>query len=169
MYFDWLCSIIYDGDHSNYNELLAALYTTEFANSNWIGNDINRFMDGLSLRYEYFENNPDEFITTNTECSLLEMMVALSIRIEDAIMKDLSKGCRIPVWFWTMIRNLTLDIFNDDHFIVSEYLNIVTILLDRKYESNGVGGLFRIQNPKTDMRNVEIWYQAMWYLTEVYE
>ena len=46
---------------------------------------------------------------------------------------------------------------------------VITRLLTRSYESNGVGGLFTVEHPRRDMRLVEIWYQMCWYLNEVLE
>ena len=41
--------------------------------------------------------------------------------------------------------------------------------LNRQYEADGRGGLFIVRNSRFDLRTVEIWYQAMWYLDEVLE
>jgi hypothetical protein len=39
--------------------------------------------------------------------------------------------------------------------------------MDREYNPDGSnGGLFVLKNPRADLRETEIWYQAMWYLTE---
>jgi hypothetical protein len=38
--------------------------------------------------------------------------------------------------------------------------------LNRDYKSNGDGSLFTVRNPKQDMKDIEIWYQACLYLNE---
>ena len=39
--------------------------------------------------------------------------------------------------------------------------------MNRDYDSNGRGGLFIVNNPRQDLREVEIWYQMHWYLNEL--
>jgi hypothetical protein len=39
--------------------------------------------------------------------------------------------------------------------------------LDRDYEPDGRGGLFRVKHTDEDLRFVEIWYQMNWYLDEL--
>ena len=41
-------------------------------------------------------------------CSVLEMMIALSMRCEEQIMDDPDIGNRTGQWFWDMIDNLGL-------------------------------------------------------------
>ena len=77
-------------------------------------------------------------------------------------------GDRTSVWFMDMLKSLDLDKLTDDKFDEAEADNKVFKFLERKYERNGKGGLFTINDkPDKDLRNVEIWYQAMWYLNDV--
>jgi hypothetical protein len=50
-----------------------------------------------------------------------------------------------------------------DKFYVKEKIDI---FLQRKYKPDGTGGLFVLRG-RRDLRGVEIWMQAMWYLDEV--
>lgn len=75
-------------------------------------------------------------------------------------------GDRTPLWFWGMIGNLGLREMTDDIFDESVVDEVVERFLARDYSYNGRGGLFYVSKPRMDMRDVEIWYQMMWYLDE---
>lgn len=44
---------------------------------------------------------------------------------------------------------------------------VITRFLNREYEPNGAGGLFRIKDCPYDLRSVEIWYQMCWYFDSI--
>lgn len=168
-YFNWMTNIIYDKRHSDYKKLLKCLNDIEF--TYLIEMDGNRESDGINLRYMFgYENDiPDPEITKyldNRQCSVFEMMVSLSLKMED-IMEDPDIGDQIPDWFWTMIRNLRLEDMNDRYFDKEYVEDKIDIFLNREYEPNGKGGLFELRRNTGDLRGVEIWVQAMWYLDEV--
>jgi len=121
--------------------------------------DVNRVADGLNLRERlgFQSGNP---------CSIFEMMVALAVRCEEHIMTNDEIGDRTPRWFWGMIENLGLREMTDDIFDESVVDEIIERFLARDYSYNGRGGLFYVSEPRMDMRDVEIWYQMMWYLDE---
>lgn len=81
-------------------------------------------------------------------------------------MDDPSIGNRTSQWFWRMITNLGLGHMNDDVYSKKEVSYILKRFLDREYERDGRGGLFRIRNAD-DLRNVEIWTQLLWYLDTI--
>ena len=66
-----------------------------------------------------------------------------------------------------MVVNLGLGLMTDDRFDLAKVDYILDRLISREYGRNGEGGLFTVSNPRNDMRGVEIWYQAMWYFSEV--
>lgn len=169
-YYRWLIGKVSDKYHSQYyNKLFEALYEREFT---WtIARDENRAIDGRHLRKRYAEErhiyDSDKLYSMDGPCSVLEMMVALSMRCEEDIMGDPQLGDRSGDWFWDMIINLKLYSNDDNNFdpdYVSERLDI---LLNRDYEPNGDGGLFKFEKPKTDMRTVEIWFQLLSYLNTI--
>jgi hypothetical protein len=166
-YFDWMCQIV---GSDKYRKLLYLLHNIEF--TYLIDMDSNRYEDGTDLRYRFcYENDLDSSMISeyldNRPCSVLEMLIALSVRIEESIMHDQEVGDRTGQWFWGMIKNLGLGSMDDSHFRKRYTENIIQRFLDRTYEHNGKGGLFTIEDCKTDLRNVEIWYQACWYLDTV--
>lgn len=168
-YFDWITSLIIKptGNH-NYSKLLSYLFNKNFRYT--IKLDENRYADGINLRYLYDCNHEDCYsmqeILEDKPCSVLEMMIALSIKCENQIMDDPDIGNRTSVWFWQMIDNLGIDC-DDDYYDYDYVNNKVNIFLDRQYQYDGTGGLFKVNYPKSDMRQIEIWYQMCWYLDEI--
>ena len=167
-YFDWMFNIIcynrYDKDIS-YRKLLEYLHDTEFY---WmLDMDENRAKDGLDLRYRFCVDHrclSDIEKIDYKPCSVLEMMLALAIRCEETIMDDPNYGDRTAQWFWGMIGSLGLKCMTDEYFDEKYVESVVFRFLDRKYCSNGEGGLFIIDDPPRDLRDVEIWNQLSWYL-----
>lgn len=172
LYFDWMLYIIeYDKFRRGrkYKKLFKMLADYSFR---WVmPMDANRADDGIDLRYRFgYEENLDQRVISTVldckECSVLEMMVALSHRCEESITNNTEKGCRTGVWFWEMIESLGLTCMTDEEFDPDYVIFCIENFLDRNYERNGSGGLFTINNDKIDMRKTEIWYQLMHYIIE---
>lgn len=168
-YFDWICELIDIGEELSYTKLLRHLDNVEFIYI--LDMDRNRMKDGIDLRYRfgYEMHYPRELIEDNLDnrpCSVLEMMVALAIRCEEGIMSDPDEGDRTGQWFWNMIDSLGLSDMIDSDFDKKYFDYVMRRFLNRKYNSDGEGGLFTIRRSQLDMRHVEIWYQMMWYLDE---
>lgn len=162
-YYQWLVSLVAnDGYHEKYyDKLFKILFTTEFT---WtIRLDVNRAADGVELRQRY-RDATGEYCGVENHCSLLEMMVALAVRCEETIMCNDDYGNRTGDWFWGMIVSLGLD--REDDGSINEYRvnDILNRFLAHNYDSDGKGSLFYIPGIKEDLRQVEIWYQCMWYL-----
>ena len=174
-YFQWMYQLVCDEypNKPGYKKLLYFLHSTEFTYS--LALDGNRFDDGVELRYRYgYENDLEQVKVSryldDKPCSVLEMMIARAIRLEEHIMSDPEVGNRTKMWFWDMIENLGLDDMSDDYFEEERAEYIIHKFLERDYSPNGKGGLFRIERGKYsryDLRDVEIWYQACWYLDSV--
>lgn len=171
-YFDWMYQLVVDDRYSkqSYRKLFARLHDTEF--TYMIPMDGNRAEDGIDLRYRFGR----ECSYTDTEiasclddrpCSILEMMVALSIRCEEHIMDDPDIGDRTGQWFWSMVVSLGLGTMDDVRFDRDYVDDILVHFLVRDYERNGEGGLFTVDHCCRDMRSVEIWYQMSYYLKEI--
>lgn len=165
LYFNWLCAKVMYLENStpslSYWRLLRLLHRTEYA---WlISGDDNRAEDGLELREEFllesrFEDEPEWRMQP---CSLLEMLIAFSRRAA------FSTDTNAVDWFWEFIENLGLKECNDaSRFSEDEIGEILYRLIWREYDLNGRGGLFPIQNPRRDQKNVEIWYQFCEYLAD---
>ena len=167
-YYDWLLEQVdyYPGEDDDIDIALEMMFVTPFRWS--VDNDDNRAEDGLQLRSIFIE---DEGWNTNPffeeSCSVLEMLIALAIRIENDIMWD-GETNKTPKWFWEMFDNLGFN--NVD---VDDYEFVIDAFLDRTGYKYGFGVLFPLkENGKKQHRNwkkVEIWEQAQSYLMENYE
>lgn len=172
-YIDWLCSFVYDRKNSSksYDLLFEKLSNTEFVWSLMF--DKNRAADGLKMRERFMEEIywPDGvcIATSDQSPSLLEVLVSLSLRCEDFIMSDDSVGNRTGQWFWGMIVNLGLGGMHDKYYDEDYVDFVINRFLNREYDPDGKGGLFYIPNRKEDVRDVEIWYQLNWYLSDILE
>lgn len=169
-YFEWMSNLVCVGAHFkrvSYRKLLMRLHDTEFRYS--IANDANRAEDGVDIRRrfaaEFGIDNVSAYLTG--PCSVLEMMIALSIRCEEHIMDDPDIGDRTSKWFWGMVSNLGLNIMTDTRFNKRFVDERLAIFLDREYGPDGTHGLFTVENSPCDLRTVEIWYQMCWYLNDI--
>lgn len=165
LYFKYLCSLVGIDDDSVYSMLTSFLMGFPY---NYIyAMDGNREIDGINLRYKFGHENgiPSAVIAgeiDNRECSVLEMLIALSIRANDIVTSEDDAS----FIFWSFIENLGLasqtnKMFDEDycHICISQFLN-------HEYQPDGRGGLVTIPNPPTDLRYVEIWDQVMWWLND---
>lgn len=169
-YFEWLYELV-DGDkhsrHLSYRCLIEYLHNTEFIFS--IPRDEGRAKDGVNLRYRFalshgFNSTPG---CLRGPCSVLEMMIALSIRCEEEITNDCEIGDRTGQWFWGMITSLGLGAMYDVRFDAEYVEEILMRFLYRDYDPDGRGGLFTIRHPRYDMRDMEIWRQLLDYLNDI--
>lgn len=167
-YFDWLCDIVSTGEHK-YDELLNALYHTEFIAEYTM--DENRAEDGLDLRDQFGKDESytsSELNDIHDYCSMLEMMIALAIRMEEDIMTNLAYGDRTGVWFWNMVRSLGVGRMTNSRFNQRKFDAIMDAFMNHVYESDGHGGLF-IVDCYYDLTKEEIWTQMNWYLNTLEE
>lgn len=172
-YFEWLYQLVCDDSYSTYashRKLLMQLHSIEFTWS--IDMDRNRACDGEDLRIRFEREYACEpgimrLYFGDRPCSVLEMMIALSIRCEETIMFDPNCGNRTGQWFWSMIVSLGLGGVTDLRFD-KEYVNkVIFRFLAREYDRDGKGGLFTIPNCDVDLRDVEIWWQMCWYVDSI--
>lgn len=168
LYFQWLYRQVAnhrsDNPASRSESLLRALHNRKFEWS--VPNDDNREADGKYLRYSFFEamgEDPDNYARWLLhDCSMLEMLVALSRRL------SFMAGRPPRTWFWQMINNLGIN-FRDNRFgrMQQDAINqALDQVIYRTYRADGVGGLFPARRPVQDQRKVELWYQMNHYLIE---
>lgn len=166
-YYTWLLDKVgvTVNERQTYSFLFNELFKRDFV---WtVDRDENRASDGEDLRKDFEEETG--LLTDNySSCSMLEMLVALSIRCEDDIM-GLPDEDNTYQWFWQMLRNLGLDSFTNQRWNPMQVDRILNRLIFRRYDRNGNGGLFPLKNAKTDQRGVEIWYQMGSWLCENFD
>lgn len=164
-YLSWLYSQIGSVKLKNrarsYWRLARQLYTKEFV---WfVPNDDNRVEDGRDLRFEFLEETgltaDDNWMDLG--CSVLEMLVGLSRRL------SFEAEGEARDWFWHLMDNLQLRECNDRLAWSDEHVDeILDRVIYRNYGPSGEGGLFPMESPAEDQRNVELWYQMAAYLLE---
>lgn len=171
-YFEWLYELACGNRYSkntSFRKLLMQLHRTEFIYL--LLKDKNRAEDGIDLRYRFAYDVHTEIHDAEKylsgPCSVLEMILALSMRTEETIMVNPHVGDRTGQWFWGMIVNLGLGSMSDDNYDKRYVEMALNRFLNREYEPNGKGGLFTVRNRNRDLRQVEIWYQLCWYLDSV--
>lgn len=181
MYYQWLCQTMHVDNWrgKQYYELATLLHNTTFYAT--IPLDENRVKDGIRLRSTWVDlmyNEADALGIAPVEnldeimeypCSVLEALVAMSLRLESDIMQDDDIGPRGHVWFWMMIQNLGLDRCDDEHlFLVEDVDNVISHVLERQYNPDGSGGLFPLMQPSANQMFVDMWGQAQAWLREQY-
>jgi hypothetical protein len=173
-YFVWLYGLVASPDimdpELSYWRLLKQLYEKQFV---WfVSRDDNRTEDGKELRLEFLRQEGLHKRDVDPGwieigCSFLELMIAMSGRLQFEIDPDSS----LAYWFWeVLMENIGLRHCNDaiyaadlEHCDVDEVLNRVIF---RQYEPDGTGGFFPLQHPDQDQRGVELWYQLSAYAIE---
>jgi hypothetical protein len=165
-YYDWLVMKI--GGEGPYRKLLRFLYSTDFTWRNDILTDSAREEDGYELRFMYFDETRKRIdVFQDKNCSVLEMLIALSIRVDRDILWV--PGESHQDWlFWIMLKNANLTLYSDDRFDENAVYNIIDNILSRKYKKNGEGGFFPVKKAFQDQRNVPIWDQMNQFLNETF-
>lgn len=174
-YYNWMYSLVCNQSRElSFHKLMSFLHNTKF--EVLMKKDDDRVQNAIDFRYRFGCDNgySREEIKYNLSdrletCSILEIMISLSFKIENCIMDDPDYGNRTGQWFWNMIVSLGLGSMDDSHFNERYVSNILFRFINRDYHPNGKGGLFTLENPYRDLRFVDIWNQAMWYLDENFD
>lgn len=174
-YKNWLISKV-DTTTVNmgfYSRLLDILFKTDFfyiEDDPELKMDKNRASDGLYLR-TIFDNETGNCIVGCLEekkVSVLEVLVALSVRIEQDIMGTGNDD--FGYWFVEMLENMGLMHYsNDDNWSDRDILDILGRFMYRRYGDDGVGSLFPMKNWPAGFAKMEIWDQMQAYLIEKYD
>lgn len=173
-YFDYLLGLIATDGVDNYKILLNILFSTDFRWS--IHNDDNRATDGIEIRYDFEQDcniDEDEFMELMLiPCSVMEVICGLAIRM-DLVMRDPEEP-HINRWFWEMIDNLGLLIYDDGAFERGDWnftdvKNVLDIFMDRQYDELGHGGLFPRNSCDKNQTVTELYSQMNGYLMEKYD
>lgn len=167
-YFEWLLKKIEpEGlENFNYYELCKWLFERPFIWS--IRNDANRAADGIALRKDYIQSGKKiSQSLMSRQCSVFEMLVALSVRVDNDILGDptVYNG---HILFWVMIENLGLDVYDDPFFDPEAVDEILDIWLKRRFREDGSGSIFCVKNCVRNQKKIEIWFQMCDFLNENY-
>lgn len=175
VYIEWLMKDklgLTDKEWKTYNFLINSLAKIEFI---WIHpQDENRAIDGMELR-EQFSRETGLYLDGSSgltaKCSMLELLAALSIKVENRIMRNVDLGDRTSKWFFAMIDNMGCTRITNKNWKYDDEAYIRSVcnaIIYRDYKSNGEGGLFPLKNESKNWKNEEIWVQCMAFLRENY-
>ena len=158
--------------------------------------DEHRESDGRHLRDVFAETIADrikyryDIVDMEFPASFLEVLVSLAYLMDDCILYDsefivdgkpfgevVKSDDHPAMWFWEMMANIDLAGFTNQVFKDArergEELNLRRIVrqkvdrvMYRRYRGDGRGGLFPLKHPKTDQRQVELWYQLNAYIED---
>ena len=183
-YLEWLESFtidetVDDDRRLTYHKLLKTLWDIPF--KPLLGNDDDRAAEGLELRSRYnfiLDKNsgggnftPPDVDAIFGECRVLEMLVALSMRMYD-LMQDMGIYNSVSRWFWEIMSNVGFDVLNDDTWNESDmsaFSNKQFVRYSCEEIMQGFGqaigkkgGWFFLE----DWNTIEIWYQMHRYLKQ---
>lgn len=149
-YFDWLCSDVgvNKGD-TTYFHLAKRMFEIPFYAI--VQDDENRISDGLLLRKEFTSSLGyvirEEDDSDTKVCNFLELTIGLSKRLDYLADSDGDDDNHVR-WFWEIISNAGLDIYDDKAYFNLNGIGNVWSVLDsiagRRYSSDGKGGFFPI-------------------------
>ena len=132
-----------------------------------IPNDENRIADATEFVSEFLRTHDGDLGQRNDlllrRVSVFEMLVAFAYRVNDVVPMDPEK------WFQLFLKNLGLELYSDAYCLEHSTGKIPRILSkfnDRRYSARGEGGLFPLDHPLKDQRQVELWYQFGAYTEE---
>ena len=154
--------------------MVKALYSIEFMYTEEL--DRNRIDAVVSSQMDWAEDvgywSPEDthFI------SVFEVLAVMAIDAEEEIMTNEEYGDRTWMWFWDMVKNLGLNRYTNvlchrlgQRIFERDIDNIISVFLNRDYDPDGSnGGAFIIKHPREDLRDVQLWQQMMWWLSERY-
>lgn len=168
-YLDYLLDKVGYKGNELFRNVLTKLLMIEYIP--YKGLDINRAGDGLALRKAFCLDRFVDYDTTayynfGDKCTVLEMMVALAVRMELDVAGDPSGDDRTPHWFDVMLESMGLTMYTGEHYNETEVMSIVWKMQNHEFSANGEGGLFKIpEGSGFDMRTLEIWSQMNAYIT----
>ena len=167
-YFDSLINELQvnSGDLNDYIPLLHQLYAIEFKVK--LPKDNDRVAKAMLMRRQ-FEEISGYDLNNMYGCSVLEVLVGLSVIIAEDILGDEEAPELKLVLFMDFLNNLGLMGCVGDRYDRGDACIRVEIWMNRDFEPDGLGSPFPLNNPPGDMRDAEIWKQAMWYLAEHYD
>lgn len=131
-----------------------------------VPHDENRVADAKDLRRAYLDEHEEERWDRAWMRSPATMMEVLLV-LAKALAFETDEPTR--VWFWHLIDTLELRYANDsvwDAYVEDNVDSVLERVIWRQYSSDGRGGLFPLDKPVRDQRDVELWYQLNAYLLE---
>lgn len=166
-YFDWLCCMAgscSESEFRSHRKVLRVMHETPYRSDNPF--DENRAYDGIDLRDQFVEECgvSERELDDLGDCTVLEALVALAVRIEMQIMEDDVVGPRTARWFYAMLSSLGLAEMYDKNFDEYVVRAVLETWLDGRYSFDGDGSPFYVPDYNGDIHKRDLWGQAHAYL-----
>lgn len=145
-----------------------------------MADDAPRLEDGKQLRSNFMDDTgmavhsyKDALEPESGFCTVLELLVALSMRMDDIMRDPLDPCSSIPSWFWGMVSTMVGQPFYPCSywtFSVDASMPVVVAestmkFLGRQYDPTGHNGNVFIDMSGVDLRAIDIWAQACHFMS----
>ena len=165
-YFEWLVNTVDIGEHEDMLPVLSYLFKKDYI---WYKDlDGTQAMNGVALRKKYANEFCPEIDGDfkSKPCSVLEILVALSLAVEDDICGE--PGEEDPGrWFWEWLENLGIDERCTGKGYSKDYLDqCIDDWLEGDITKNGKRSPFPVKRKGVDIRKKTLWMQCMAYVNE---
>ena len=145
-----------------------------------MADDAPRLEDGKQLRTSFMDDTgmavhsyKDALEPESGFCTVLELLVALSMRMDDIMRDPLDPCSSVPSWFWGMVSTMVDQPFYPCSywtFSVDASTPVVVAestmkFLGRQYDPTGHNGNVFIDMSGVDLRAIDIWAQACHFMS----
>lgn len=145
-----------------------------------MADDAPRLEDGKQLRTSFVDETGTAVQSYNDVhdpgfdfCTVLELLVALSIRMDDIMRDPLDPCSSVPSWFWGMVSTMVGQPFYPCSywtFSVDASTPVVVAestmkFLGRQYDPTGHNGNIFVDVSGVDLRSIDIWAQACSFMS----
>lgn len=169
-YFNWLWSYGSGGPIDEYKSVWVFMCMEEFYDL--VDMDSNRVTDGLELRFRFIRETSINIRVEDLDmavgpCRFLEFFVGMCERMDDLLYDC---GSKLNDAFWTLLRNCGLYDCSETNLSYrggrssrvqfDRIQSIIRNIVERRFDPDGVGGLFPCRTCPLDLRRLE-WFQQM--------
>lgn len=178
-YYNWLCDkMAFDPRDFEMESVCSQLMVSPFVAT--IKEDENLIESALYLRRTFIRGYGTEdkrgFYRSLGPCSVLEVICVLLEKMSYSLLGNPLASSDQGALFLELMDNLGLGWINDRAYSHSpeectDYIeDVVSTLIGRTYDYDGEnGGMFPLENPKSDVRNLGLYQQLDEYLIERYD
>ena len=181
-YLDWLLTLVNTGlryhklplEYEKRSSMIKILFETRW--SPLQSDDKLCYMDAIALREDFMERNDvlEDELHMVDKCTVLELLISLSVKLDEDPILSPQIGCRPGDWFVTMLKNIYLwpceDETMDEEWSDTSIKQTLDIFVNRKYRDDGRGGnIFITNEPKhQDYTLIGLWKQACMYAINIF-
>lgn len=158
-----------------YLQLCEILQSTAFLT--YVRMDENRKEEALELREEWADSDDGDISqlekVTPYSCTMLELLITLARRMRYQML-DSQFEAGVGKWIFEMLENAgfadcTNAAIGRDPYIIGVVRCHLMDIIHRRYDRDGNGSFFPLENPREDQRETELLTQMNNYLEEKYD